>query len=354
MPAAKTEEPVSTIRDVADRAGVSPATVSRVLNGHPHVTPAVVTRVRAAVAELSYRPNGIARSLRQKSTRVWGLIIADIQNPFFTAMVRGVEDVAYENGASLLLCNSDEDLEKEQLYLDIMLGERVAGVLVAPASQQDSDFSMLLQHDIPVVAIDRRCDRTPVDTVLVDNRTAARDATTHLLAEGSRRVACIVGSPLISTSSERLAGYSDALHAAGISYDDRLVRYADSQTAGGYAAMQELLAGREAPDAVFVGNNLMTIGALEAIRASRQSIPADIAVVGFDDMVWASVAAPSLTALAQPTYDVGHLGGSLLARRIAGSSSTPTTYSLQAELKIRESSVRRVGPPGAPLANGSP
>jgi LacI family transcriptional regulator len=345
---------VSTIRDVAHSAGVSAATVSRVLNGYPHVSPTVVHRVQAAVAALGYRPNGVARSLRQKSTRVWGLIIADIQNPFFTAIVRGVEDVAYESGSSLLLCNSDENLEKEQLYLDIMLGERVAGVLIAPASQRESDFSMLLQHNIPVVAIDRTCDRTPVDTVLVDNRTAARDATTHLLEAGSRRVACIVGSPLISTSAERLAGYSDALNAAGISYDERLVRYADSQTAGGYAAMHELLAHAEAPDAVFVGNNLMTIGALEAIRANGLSIPADIAIVGFDDMVWASVAAPSLTALAQPTYDVGHLGGSLLARRIAGSSSTPKTYSLQAELKVRESSVRRVGQRGDPSAHGGP
>jgi LacI family transcriptional regulator len=306
---------VAKIGDVAQRAGVSPATVSRVLNGSGAVSPERAAKVREAAAELGYTPSGPARALRQQRTRVWAAIVADVQNPFFTAVVRGMEDVAVAEDHRLVLGNTDEDLDKEAAYLDIAVAEQMAGVDIAVASARESRLDVLIDRGIPVVAIDRRPQRhaKEVDSVVVDNELGARQATEHLLAAGARRIACVTGPARVSTASERLAGHQAALRAGGATPDADLVRRADFKEDGGYAATRSLLAGRRRPDALFVTNNLMTLGALRAVQEAGLRVPEDLLIVGFDDAPWTTLVAPRLTVVAQPTHELGRQAALLLA-----------------------------------------
>ncbi|WP_194896011.1 LacI family DNA-binding transcriptional regulator, partial [Catenulispora pinisilvae] len=210
-----------TIRDVAAVAEVSPATVSRVLNADQRVAPELRERVLAAVERLGYRPNSQARSLRTQATRVIGLIISDIQNPFFTSLVRGVEDAAQASGYSVVLANSDEDLGKEQQYLRVAAAEQMAGVILSPASSSRTRIGELVHEEIPVVTIDRRI-AADVDSVAVDNVAGARRAVEHLLQTGASRVGIIAGPDDVSTAADRLEGYRAALRAAGLAVDPEL------------------------------------------------------------------------------------------------------------------------------------
>jgi LacI family transcriptional regulator len=306
---------VAKIGDVALRAGVSPATVSRVLNGSGAVSPERAARVREAAAELGYTPSGPARALRQQRTRVWAAVIADINNPLFTSLGRVLEVVALAEGHRLVLGNTDEDLEKEAAYLDIAVAEQMAGVAIAVASARYRRVDVLLDRGIPVGAFDRRPKRheDAVDSVVVDNELGARQATDHLVAAGARRIACITGPARISTASERLAGYQAALRAAGVAPDADLVRRADFKEDGGYAATRTLLSARTRPDALFVANNLMTLGALRAVQEAGLRVPEDLLLVGFDDAPWTTLVSPQLTVVAQPTHEIGQQAARLLA-----------------------------------------
>ncbi|WP_432445391.1 LacI family DNA-binding transcriptional regulator [Streptomyces malaysiensis] len=267
-----------TIHDVARAAGVSPATVSRVFNGGK-VTPARALSVQEAAAALGFAPNRVARSLRKQRSSVIALIIPDIENPFFTSLARGVEDAAQRTSLSVVLCNSDEDTEKERRYLEVALGEQMAGVIVAAASQDETDLGPLTDRGVPVVAVDRRPRDAEVDAVRVDNHHGGEVATRHLLQAGYRRIACITGPEGASTSEERLAGHRAALSAAqgsAAAADNTYIRHADFRVEGGRVAMRELLALPEPPDAVFVANNLMTIGVLDALGEAGRTRPASV------------------------------------------------------------------------------
>lgn len=325
-----------TIVDVARAAGVSTATVSRVLNNHPQVNPRLAEIVQAAVAELGYRPSRVARSLRTRRSRVWALLISDIRNPFFTDMVRGVEDVAYAAGYSLILCNDEEDAAKEASYVELAIAENIAGVILTPTGGA-TDLTPLLEARIPVVVADRGL-AADVDSVAIDNVAGAEEAVRHLLASGYRRIGCVTGPVTTSTGADRYAGYRRALESGGIGADESLVRFADFREAGGRAAMEELLALAKPPDAVFVANNLMSIGALHAIAAAGLAIPDQVAVVGFDDMSWATLLNPPLTTVAQPTYDLGVETARLLQSRLDGYSGTARRVTLAPTLRIRGSS----------------
>jgi LacI family transcriptional regulator len=328
---------MATIYDVAKHAGVSPATVSRVLNGH-RVDPALAHRVNQATAELGFRLNAVARSLRRSRTTLWAVIIADIGNPFFTSLVRGVEDVAQAAGYSVVLCNSDENLKKEADYAAAAVSEQMAGVIISPSSERASDVSSLLEAQIPVVAIDRSIRSVKVDSVRVDNVQGAAEATAHLLAVGYQRVACITGPRRVTTASQRLKGYESAHRAAGVAVNPQLVQHADFRQQGGYDAMSSLLALREPPDAVFVANNLMTVGVLACLADNRIGIPGGMGIVGFDDIPWAQLIQPTLSVVKQPTYEVGQTAGHLLIQRIAQSSRPPSTVVLPTTLSIGHSS----------------
>jgi LacI family transcriptional regulator len=329
---------MANIGDVAKRAGVSTATVSRALNRQSSVDPALAQRVMEAAAELGYRPSAVARSLRRNKSSLWAVIISDITNPFYTTMVRGIEDVAQAAGYSVILCNTDEDGGKEAAYIWVSQSLRVAGAIICPASESSTDVSPLLDGGIPVVIVDRKIDDGRVDSVLVDNAGGAADATRHLIASGYRRIACISGPRQVSTAADRLGGYTEALRAAGREIDPELIRYTDFREGGAYAAIGELLALADPPDAVFVANNLMTLGVLRYLAEQRIPVPHALGVVGFDDLPWPDVVGPGLSTVGQPTYQVGRAAAQTLVRRMTDAESAPSTVTLPTQLTVRESS----------------
>jgi LacI family transcriptional regulator len=330
---------VATISDVAARASVSTATVSRVLNGKSTVDPALAARVQAAATELCYHPNALARNLRRQETAVLALIISDVENPFFTAIARGVEDIAQTAGYSVVLCNSDENEEKERRYIDVALQERVAGVVLSPTSRS-TNVDGLRERGTPVVAVDRPLFEVTGDQVLVDTRHAASVATEHLLANGYRRIGCVTGREGVRTADDRLAGYRDALRGATAGTTGELVRRTEYRATGARRATLELLDEAEPPDALLVANSTMAIGVLEALASRGLRAGRDVGVVAFDDAPWATLIDPPLTVVAQPAYEIGTVAARLLLARISGGSGEPTATMLNARLVERASSHR--------------
>lgn len=330
---------MATISDVATRAGVSTATVSRALNGKSTVDPELAARVLSAADELGYRPNGPARNLRKQETAVLALIISDVENPFFTAISRGVEDVAHTAGYSVVLCNSDDDPEKEREYIDVALQERVAGVLLSPSGRGGS-AEVLSAHNTPVVAVDRPLPNSGGDTVLVDSRLAAKEATIHLAEHGYHRLGCITGPSGVMTADDRLAGYRDGLRAAKLRSSAALVRRTEFKAAGAKRAAHSLLTQDDPPDGLLVANNAMAIGVLETMSGLGLRAGRDVGVVAFDDAPWATLLDPPLTVVAQPAYDMGAVGAHLLLGRIGEERAEATTTTLSAHLIPRASTVR--------------
>jgi LacI family transcriptional regulator len=328
---------VATISDVAARAGVSTATVSRALNGKATVDPELAARVRQAATELGYQPNGPARNLRRQEAAVVALIITDVENPFFTAIARGVEDVAHQVGYSVVLCNSDENAEKESRYIDIALQERVAGVILSPSGPATS-VTKLAARGTAYVAVDRPLPDHDSDVVLVDTRLAAAQATAHLIAQGYERIGCLTGPSGVRTADDRLAGYRDALKAAKHRGSTRLVRRSEYKAAGARRAALELLSQPEPPDALLVANNAMVVGVLQALQELDLRPGRDVGVVAFDDAPWAELLDPPLTVVAQPAYEIGTEAARLLLARIADNTRPPTVTTLGARLIDRASS----------------
>ncbi len=330
------------MHDVAAAARVSVATVSRVLNGNEKVDPERQRRVLSAIEELGYRRDGVARNLRRGSTKVWGLVISDIENPFFTSLVRGVQDQADEEGYSIILLNSDEDLDKEGRCLALMVEERVAGAILSPVSETKSVMDLLISTGTPAVMVDRRIRGLAVDTVIVDNVLGAYDGTMHLLGAGHRRVACISGPAESTTGINRVTGYLRALEKTALAAEPELIRTTDFKRGGGYRATLDLFRQDPRPDAMIVMNNLMTEGALHALRELGLRVPRDVALVGFDDLSWATLVEPQLTTIAQPVRELGRAAAELLGRRCRGDSfGFPAEVMLAPSLQIRESSVSR-------------
>ncbi|MCS7056836.1 MAG: LacI family transcriptional regulator [Thermoflexales bacterium] len=326
-----------TIRDVARRAGVSTTTVSRVLSNSGPVSAEARRRVEQAIQALSYRPSRMARSFRAQRSQFIGLIISDVENPFYTSLVRAVEDVAYAHEYSLLLCNSDEDLDKERTYIQFMADERVAGVIGSPASEAETSFAALFDARIPVVSVDRRSMRTPVDTVLLDNVAAAHSLTQHIIAHGHRRIAAILPSSGITSGRERLCGFLQAMEEAGIEPDTNLVYEGKGSEEFGRQTTHMLLDRSDRPTAIFAGNNLITLGVLRAIQERRLRVPDDLAVVGLDEMPWMSLLAPGITVAAQPIHEMGQLAMQILLERIAGDRRPPREVKMAPRLIIRSS-----------------
>jgi LacI family transcriptional regulator len=330
---------MATIQDVARRAAVSIATVSRVLNGNTTVNPAMAERVRAAAEALQFRPSHAARALRTNRSAIIGLLISDIRNPFFTTLIRGVEDVAQRNGYSLILCNSDEDPRKERQYVAVLCAEQVAGAIVVPTRERQPAMQLFREHHIPVVAVDRRLADRHVDAVLVDNVRGAREAVGHLIANGYRRIGLITGPTTTTTGRERLDGYRQALQAAGIPYDPALERCGSFTEDSGKLLASELLDLPSSVEALFVTNNLLTLGALEALFARALRVPDDVAVVCFDEMPWAALSTVSLTTVTQPVYDLGSTAATRLFQRLQNPGAfTRQEIVLAPTLRIRDSS----------------
>jgi len=330
---------MANIVDVARRAGVSISTVSRVLNGRDHVNEDVIARVRQAAQELQYQPSRAARALRAKQTTIIGLLITDIQNPFFTALVRGVEDVAQRNGFSLILCNSDEDPQKERQYIEVLCAEQVAGAIITPTREQQRTLKLFQEHNVPIVTVDRKVKGNEIDAVLVDNQRGAREATAHLIDNGYRRIGIISGPITTTTGRERLEGYRQALRDAGVEHDLSLERMGSFKEESGRQLTCELLDLEQPIDALFVANNLMTLGALTALHERHKRIPEDIGIVGFDEMQWSSLSAISLTTVTQPVYEIGSTAALRLFQRLQSPAVlTRQEIVLAPTLRVRDSS----------------
>ena len=330
---------MSNLTDVARAAGVSIATVSRVISHPEKVTSRTQLEVCKAMKELDYQPNRVARRLRQRGGKrhLLGLIIPDIQNPFFAEIARGVEDVAYANQFAVILCNSDEDLKKESFYLDVMRAESVDGVILPPINDRDPAVTKMAESGMPIVTVDRSLSDSTIDKVEVDNRQGTFDAVAHLIKIGHRRIGLITGRSNVSTARDRKLGYEQALAANEIPVDPDYIRTGDYKQASGVALADELLTLPVPPTALFVANNLMAVGAIEAIHKRGLKIPSDVAIIGFDDLPWADVFDPPLSVVKQPAYEVGRAAAELLLKRLGNPKLPPARLRLRPRLILRKS-----------------
>jgi len=327
-----------TIEDVAKQAGVSKATVSRVVNGNYGVSEALRKRVLAAITALGYQPDRSARRLRGTTSEILGIIIPDIQNPYFTSVVRGIEDLAYDHQMNVLLCNTDDNPVKQEAYIRVMMAERVAGLILAPSfGIAPEPLNQLAQLGTPVVLIDRSVSELPFDTVIVDNFQGAYNGTRHLIAQGHQRIAFVGGDLELSPGRERQAGYQRAMLDNGLPADPALMQIDHFKIESGQRITHQLLSLPQPPEAIFSASNLLTLGVLKAVREAGLRIPEDLALVGFDDMPWASELYAPLTAIVQPTYELGQEAMRVLLRRRSDPDRPIQTVTLRTSLIVRES-----------------
>jgi LacI family transcriptional regulator len=308
-----------TISDVARLSGVSSMTVSRVINGSERVSPETRQRVEQAIAELGYVPSRLARGLIRQKTGTLALIVPDVANPFFTLIVRGAEDVARRAEYRIILCDTRADLTIEREVIEEMIAHRVDGVAIAPVSDRSrSHLQRLARFGVPFVLIDRIVPGIDCDVVVGDSSGGARRLVEHLISLGHRRIGLIVESDEVSTARDRRKGYEEALDAAGLPADAGLIVRSTVDPNGGFDGMRRLLELDNPPTAVFTVNNLVALGAIEAVRENGLEVPDDIALVCFDDIEYASRLYPFLTVMAQPAETLGTLGTQLLLERIEG------------------------------------
>lgn len=325
----------STIRDVARSAGVSPPTVSRVLANKENVDPLLRERVLEAIRLLDYRPHRAARALRRQVTRTVAFIIPDIQNPFFTSVMRGVEDVAFAEDYVVMLCNTDDSLQRQRDYIAVLKAENVAGVVICPADETSSQahIASLEEQGTAVVVVDRLLSAAAVDTVLSDNMRGAHDAVSYLLGLGHRRIGLITGPDHFAPGRERRQGYERAHQDARAAVDVSLIKATDFRPDAAAAAVRGLLTlpSAQRPTALFATSSRLALGALAVIGEVGLRIPHDISFIGFDDAEWTASYTPQLTVVAQPTYEIGSRACRMLLTRI----SNPDTPSAEVRLPTR-------------------
>ncbi|RME74699.1 MAG: LacI family transcriptional regulator [Chloroflexi bacterium] len=346
------------IKDVAERAGVSTATVSHVINNTRYVSEETRQKVLQAIEELNYQPSAIARGLATNSTRTVGLVISDIANPFFTAVARGVEDEIIQHGYHTIFCNTDEDPAREDEYLRLLSARQIDGLIIAPTGIRSERLLRMAQAELPIVLLDRETPGIDAPLVCVDNEDGAYRAVKYLVELGHRRIAVLMGLETISTQVARYNGYRRALQEAGIPLDEGLVVKANplfysnrpihlnssppnfltnnQMTPAAFYALQELLDLSDRPTAIFVTNNQMTLGTLHALKERGLRCPDDISVISFDDHDWAPLFSPPLTVVRQPTYRLGQAAAQLLMQLIHHQPVDPPPP-LPTEFIIRQS-----------------
>lgn len=328
---------MTTVKDVARKAGVSTATVSRVINGTRFVSEELRARVYQAMRELDYRPNAIARSLRRKETRNIALVVPDIAHPFVAEVAKGVEDESFRAGYSTILCESKGDEERECACIHLLMTKQVDGIVFLASGESPGHIRALVEQRMPVVVCGRDLPDVAVDTVITDNAGSGYQATEYLIRLGHRRVGCIVGPPGLGISEGREDGYRRALEERGIPWEAVLTARGDFRCRGGYDAMRELLALDDRPTAVFACNDLMAMGAICAASKRGLRVPQDLAIIGCDDIALASFTSPSLTTVAHPKREMGRVAVDMLVRRIEDRDMRPTKRVLPTKLVIRDS-----------------
>jgi len=324
---------MASIKDVAREAGVSTATVSRMMANKGYISESARAKVEAAVKKLGYRPNRAAQQLRDQRSRILALIVSDIQNPFFGEICRAVEAYARKQGLCVFVCNTDENAETEQHYLEVMAQEQVAGIIISPSSRSQKNAQALNKLGLPVVMIDRQSD-SHFDAILVDNTDAAYRLTKRVIEGGYQRIAGLFGADSF-TARERLIGFEKALSEAGLSASQ--IQHIPAFEAQGRTAMTSLLQSDNPPDAVICSSALIATGAYRAIHDSGRSIPEEIGFATFDDPPWANFVSPGLTVIRQPAKLIGEAAAEFLIKRIEEPQRTPSILRLHGELIERGS-----------------
>lgn len=332
---------MTTMHDVAKRAGVSISTVSHVINNSRAVSIESRKRVEEAMGELGYQPNTLARNLRRQQTQSIGMIVPDIANPFFAEIARGIEDSSFEKNYSVVLCNSEGDLKKQTTYTNLLIQNQVAGIVFVAAGVSTELVEDLRRRRVPLVVVDRAIPGVEVNTVMTNHYQGGCLATQHLVDLGHLRIACISAGSDLSPSADRETGYRETLRENRIPVRDELIVPGDFQYRSGYHAANLLLDLPNPPTAIFAGNDLMAIGCISSATERGLRIPEDLSVVGFDDVKLASFTNPPLTTIAQPKREIGSLAVKMLIARIADINAPIQTEQLDTKLIVRRSATER-------------
>ena len=327
---------MATIKDVAALAGISYTTVSHVLNKTRPVSEPVRLKVEEAIARLDYVPSAVARSLKAKSTATIGLLVANSLNPYFAELARGIEDYCERNNYCVILCNCDDDPDKQRSYLRVLLEKRVDGLVVASAGGNAGLASGLAGVRTPMVIVDRSLEGIDADLVRIDHEQGAYLATRHLLDLGHRAIACIGGPAITSVAHMRKAGYLRALSEAGLIPNDDWMIESDFSCTGGYEAAGRLLSG-DRPSAIFACNDMMGIGVLRAAAERHIRVPEQLSVIGFDDVQMSRYVYPALTTVGQSILQLGETAAQVLLRRIATPQQAVEQLIVAPNIVLRES-----------------
>lgn len=328
---------MASIKDVALRARVSTTTVSHVVNRTRFVSDPVRHEVEAAIRELNYVPSAVARSLKSNSTKTIGMLIPNCSNPYFAEIVRSVEDHCFGAGYTLILCNTDDEPHRQSAYLQALTEKRIDGMIII-STGEGKDFQRMLHGlPIPMVLLDREIDEVNCDLVETAHLQGGLMATEHLIGLGHRRIACLAGPANLNSSAQRIEGWRSALAKAGLAASPELLWHSDFTSQGGFNTMQAILASPLAPTAVFVCNDLMSIGALSAAHQAGTQIPQQMSLIGFDDIELAQFASPALTTIAQPKQRIGIAAVDMVLERIQGGRIQARQVILLPELIVRNS-----------------
>ena len=334
------------IKDVANKAGVSTATVSRVLGDFPGVRDKTRKKVLKAITELNYEINAVARSLRQKKTNSIGIIVGNVLSQFYSVIAKSVEDTANKFGYHTILCNGDENPEKEFEYLKVLKSNRVDGIILTPTGKNSEYVQNLISSRTKMLLLDRLIEGVDCDAVLVDNTNGAYKAVKYLIDQGYRKIGIVDAYLDRTTGAERLKGYLQAIEEAGIAKDDSLIKIGNFKKESGKRLTRELLKQSNRPEAIFTTNIDMSMGALIAIKEMGLTIPDDIGIVCFDDSDWASILDPPITVIRQPVYQLGSIAAELLIKKIENNKNSlnqmPSIVTLNTELIIRESTKKKM------------
>jgi LacI family transcriptional regulator len=334
---------MATIKDVALRANVSVTTVSHVVNATRFVSKVARQRVNEAIRELHYVPSALARSLKNNRTHTIGMMIPNCSNPFFAELIRGIEDACFAANFNVILCNSDDDANKQRKYIRVLMEKQVDGMIVFSSGGDNELSELLLETGMPQILLDREVEKVQADLVEVDHEAGGWLATRHLLELGHLRIGCITGPLDLAPARQRLQGYRRALSEASMQINPLWQVEGGFTSENGYAAMQRLLVSNQRPSAIFASNDLMAIGALCAAAGHGLRIPHDISVVGFDDIALAAFSSPPLTTVAQPKHQLGSMAASFLMARIADPSLPLRREILQPQLCLRQSTMGYAG-----------
>jgi len=327
-----------TLRDIAKEAGVSTTTVSRALNGKPDVSSKTKHEILKIAKNLGYTPNLLAKSLRSKKSKTIGVVLADISNPFFAAVAKGVEDAAHKRNYSIILCNTDEEYEKEEEALQVLIEKRVDGLLITPVQKEYKDILRIKEQKIPLVLVGRHFDTIKTNSVVSDDVLGGFLATEYLVKKGHRRILYISGPLHISSASERLKGYKEALKKYKISFEEKLVRGYTAKMDEAYTLMGKLLKEKLNFTAIFTFSDFLAFGIMRALREEKLKIPDDVAVVGYDDIEFASILEIPLTTIHMPKYRLGMEGTNTLIDEIEKKNSgKPQKLVIKPELIPRNS-----------------